>query len=117
MNRLLQLPSANGTTCHGAEAQAADQLEAANDRPEACRPRPLADVEPLLIDAKLAAELCGGISEASWYRLKASGRTPAPVKLGGRVLYRVDDLRLWVRLGCPARKEFEARKAANQAKT
>jgi hypothetical protein len=28
------------------------------------------------------------------------------------VLYRVEDLRLWVALGCPARKEFEVRKAA-----
>ena len=80
--------------------------------PDSERPAPpAAAVEPLLVDADRAAPMCG-ISPASWYRLKAAGKTPAPVKLGGRVLYRVEDLRLWVALGCPERKEFEIRKAA-----
>jgi predicted DNA-binding transcriptional regulator AlpA len=70
-----------------------------------------ASVEPLLVDIKQATALCG-ISEASWYRLKALGRVPAAVKLGARVLWRIDDLRLWVAWGCPDRKTFEARKAA-----
>jgi predicted DNA-binding transcriptional regulator AlpA len=81
----------------------------ATPRPPApARPAP---VEPLLVPTDQAAALCG-IGRATWYRQKAMGRTPAPVKLAGRVLYRIEDLRLWVSLGCPSLKEFEARKAA-----
>jgi predicted DNA-binding transcriptional regulator AlpA len=70
-----------------------------------------ASVEPLLVDTDQAAAACG-IGRATWYRLRSVGKTPAPVRLAGRVLYRVADLKLWVSLGCPSRKEFEARKAA-----
>src|SRR5262245_54826392 len=63
-------------------------------------------VEPLLVNTDQAAALCA-ISPASWFRLKSDGKTPAPVKLGGRTLYRLADLKLWVSLGCPDRKTFE----------
>ena len=69
-------------------------------------------VAPLLVDTDQAAGICA-VSPASWYRLKAAGKTPQPVKLGGRVLYRIEDLKLWVALGCPDRKIFEARKSAD----
>jgi hypothetical protein len=83
-------------------------------RPEANGQTSLgAAVEPLLVDTAKAREICASISSASWHRLKAAGKTPAPVRLGGRVLYRVVDLRLWVALGCPDCKTFEAYKAAN----
>src|SRR4051794_29753633 len=73
---------------------AADPVEALADI-KGMFPKSLAAaVEPLLVPAGEAARLCG-ISEATWFRLKAAGKTPAPVKLGGRVLYRVEDLRLW----------------------
>ena len=85
---------------------ATDSTESASPNGKACAPA----VESLLVDTDQAAALCG-MSPASWYRLKAAGKTPAPVRLGGRVLYRTEDLRLWVALGCPPRKEFEARKA------
>jgi predicted DNA-binding transcriptional regulator AlpA len=71
-------------------------------------------VEPLLVDTEQAAAACG-IGRATWFRLKSAGKTPAPVKLAGRVLYRLTDLRLWVSLGCPPRREFEARRAAVDA--
>jgi predicted DNA-binding transcriptional regulator AlpA len=99
------------------DAPPADSVESLKDVPFAGQPKSMvAAVERLLVDTEHAAVTCS-ISTASWYRLKAAGRTPAPVKLGGRTLYRIEDLRLWVRLGCPTRKEFETRKAANQAKT
>src|SRR4051812_40590779 len=99
-------PSANGS--HGGAAQAVEDVR---DRPDADKPKSLAAaVEPLLVPAAEAAKLCG-ISEATWYRLKAAGKTPAPLKLG-RVLYRLADLRLWVEWGCCDRKTFEARKSA-----
>ncbi len=70
-------------------------------------------LEPLLVDARAAARLVG-ISLATWHRLKSARRIgPAPVRLGGRVLYRVGDLRLWTEWGCPPLLEFEARLSAN----
>jgi excisionase family DNA binding protein len=68
-------------------------------------------VEPLLVPADEAARLVG-LGRSTFFRLRARGKTPAPLKLGGRVLYRLADLREWVRFGCPDRKTFEARRAA-----
>jgi predicted DNA-binding transcriptional regulator AlpA len=93
----------------------ATSLDALTNRPEAGRPASqTAAIEPLLVDTEQAAAACG-IGRATWFRLKSAGKTPAPVKLAGRVLYRCEDLRLWVSLGCPPRKEFEVRKAAENA--
>jgi hypothetical protein len=92
----------------------ADAIDAVRDRADADRPTSLAAVEPLLVDTEQVVAVCGGISVASWHRLKAAGKTPAPVRLGGRVLYRIADLRLWVAWNCPDRRTFEARKAAER---
>jgi predicted DNA-binding transcriptional regulator AlpA len=84
--------------------------EALANRPEDAKPtKTAAAVEPLLVGADKAAAMCG-ISPASWFRLKASGQTPAPVRLNRSVRYRVEDLRLWIELGCPDLNTFEARK-------
>jgi hypothetical protein len=56
-------------------------------------PTDLTELQPFLIGARQAAKRCG-ISVASWERLHAAGKVPAPVRLGGRVLWRVDELRL-----------------------
>jgi hypothetical protein len=101
-----------GTDLAAPDPTSPDHQDASRDHPANVRPAsPAPGVEPLLVDTDQAAALCS-VSPASWYRLKAAGKTPAPVRLGGRVLYRVEDLRLWVGWGCPSRKEFEARKAA-----
>jgi predicted DNA-binding transcriptional regulator AlpA len=90
----------------------ADHVEAPRDRPGADRPAPLtATLEPLLVGAREAGRLCGR-SEASWWRDHAAAHCPRPVRLGGRTLWRVEDLRMWVELGCPSRSEFEARRRA-----
>jgi predicted DNA-binding transcriptional regulator AlpA len=60
---------------------------------------------PLLVDDSAAAALCG-FSKATWYRLKSAGKVPAPVRLGGRLLWRVRDLGLWTDQGCPGRAEW-----------
>jgi predicted DNA-binding transcriptional regulator AlpA len=70
-----------------------------------------ASLDSLLVNTEQAAAACG-IGRSTWFRLKSAGRTPAPVRLAGRVLYRVEDLKLWVSLGCPTLKVFEMRKAA-----
>src|SRR5436190_189030 len=86
---------------------AADLVARSDDRSNPVAPA----IEPLLVDADHASRMCG-VSTATWFRLKSAGKTPAPVKLGGRVLYRLSDLRLWAELGCPDRRTFEARKPA-----
>lgn len=77
-------------------------------RPTNPRANPVA-VEALLIPAEIAGPMCGR-SQASWWRDHAAGRIPAPIKLGGRTLWRVAELRNWVAAGCPKRKIWEAMK-------
>jgi predicted DNA-binding transcriptional regulator AlpA len=62
---------------------------------------------PLLVGATEAGRLCAR-SEASWWRDAAAGRVPAPIKLGGRTLWRVRELQEWVAAGCPPRKLWTA---------
>jgi excisionase family DNA binding protein len=76
------------------------------------KPPPPIALSPLLVPAAEAARLLG-ISKATFYRLKAAGKLPAPVKLG-RILWRVDDLRLFVAFGCCSRIKFEAQKASRR---
>jgi predicted DNA-binding transcriptional regulator AlpA len=64
-------------------------------------------VPPLLVPAGVAGPMCGR-SEASWWRDHAARRVPAPVKLGGRTLWRTQELREWVESGCPDRRTWEA---------
>jgi len=37
----------------------------------------------------------------------SAGRTPAPVRLGKRTLWRIQDLEAWVASGCPPRWRAE----------
>lgn len=66
-------------------------------------------VEPLLLNAKEAAELCG-ISRSKLYELHAAGRVPCPVRLDRAVRWRRRELEDWIEAGCPSRAEWEARK-------
>lgn len=43
-------------------------------------PEPTPQIEPLLLDARQASELCG-ISRGAWYNLDQQGRIPLGVKL------------------------------------
>ncbi len=73
------------------------------------RPAPIGAAEPstaMLIGRIDAARLCG-VSPASWDRLTSAGKTPASLRLGGRVLWRRSDLDTWIALGLPDRKTFE----------
>jgi predicted DNA-binding transcriptional regulator AlpA len=72
-----------------------------------------ATVAALLVSADVAGPMCGR-SEASWWRDHAAARIPAPVKLGGRTMWRVQELRHWVEAGCPARKFWEALQAGRK---
>ncbi|REJ88385.1 MAG: DNA-binding protein [Planctomycetota bacterium] len=63
---------------------------------------------PLMVSADDAAALIG-VSPATWHRMVAAGKTPAPVRLSkGCVRYRTADLQRWCEAGCPDRKTWEA---------
>jgi predicted DNA-binding transcriptional regulator AlpA len=73
-------------------------------------------LEPEQVGAAAAARLAG-VSQATWWRLHASGRVPRPNKLGGRTLWRVRELREWVEAGCPDRKTWETLIAVQRSPT
>lgn len=60
-----------------------------------------------LIDRREASEIAA-VSIATWDRMNAGGKTPEPIHLSrGCVRWRLDDVQLWIRLGCPDRQQFE----------
>jgi len=69
--------------------------------------------DPLAVDAKGLARLlsCGERTVHTW---KSAGRLPTPFRLGGRVLWRVEEIREWLAAGAPELAVWEARKAARR---
>ncbi len=63
--------------------------------------------EALTVDAEAAARLCG-ISRATWFRLTAEGRTPAPLRLGRCVRWLKAEVEGWLAAGAPPRDRWEA---------
>ncbi len=63
-------------------------------------------VDPLLVDARKAASMCG-IGRTLWYDLGSAGRLPKPIRLGRRLLWRVDEIKAWIAAGCPGRSLWE----------
>lgn len=55
---------------------------------------------PLLLSAEKLAELLG-ISIRTLWRLRASGKLPHPIRLGGSVRWRACDIGDWIEAGCP----------------
>lgn len=64
---------------------------------------------PLLLTAVEAATLCGR-SLRTWHSWNAAGLIPKPIHIGRSTLWRTDELRAWVAVGCPSRKEWEAQR-------
>lgn len=65
-----------------------------------------ASLAPALLRRTAAAKYCDR-STATWDRLVSAGKTPAPIKLGGAVMFSRSDLDAWTKLGCPDRDTFE----------
>ncbi|TAJ12095.1 MAG: DNA-binding protein, partial [Planctomycetota bacterium] len=55
----------------------------------------------LLVDARAAAALLG-VGRATWWKLHASGRVPAPLRFGRRTLWRRAELERWIAADAPA---------------
>jgi predicted DNA-binding transcriptional regulator AlpA len=55
-------------------------------------------LSPLVVDARrLAKLLCVGIRTVRTW--DASGKLPAPIRIGGRVVWRVSEIRAWLAAG------------------
>ena len=74
------------------------------------RRRPLS---PLVVDARrLARLLCAGIRTVRTW--DAAGKLPAPIRIGGRVVWRVDEIRAWLAAGAPDRPTWAAMRATRK---
>jgi excisionase family DNA binding protein len=71
--------------------------------------RQAAVAERLLNVREVAARF--GVSGRQVWKLVASGRLCAPVRLGRSVRWRESDIDEFIRLGCPSVETFEAAKA------
>jgi len=68
---------------------------------------------PLTVDAKrLAAMLDIGLRTVRTH--DAAGKLPKPVKVGGRVLWILDEIREWLAAGAPDRATWERIRAARR---
>jgi predicted DNA-binding transcriptional regulator AlpA len=56
--------------------------------------------EPLLITAAEFARLLQ-ISTRTLWRLRSAGELPEPVRFGGAVRWRLEEIRKWIGDGCP----------------
>lgn len=58
--------------------------------------------EPALITAGELARMLH-ISTRTLWRMKSAGQLPPPLRLGGAVRWRVEEIRKWIADGCPLR--------------
>ena len=74
-------------------------------------------VDPQALDQLNTARLLTAKNLGTWLnlskrqiaRLNASGKLPAPVRIGGSVRWDASVITLWISMGCPTRRIFEAR--------
>lgn len=59
----------------------------------------------LLLSADRTARLLD-VARSTLYQWDQEGRIPRPVKIGGRIYWRGDELRAWVTAGCPVRARW-----------
>jgi predicted DNA-binding transcriptional regulator AlpA len=57
-------------------------------------------VEPVLVTARQLASMLQ-VSTRTLWRMRSAARLPAPVRLGGSVRWRLDDVTSWIEKGCP----------------
>jgi len=47
-----------------------------------------------------------GVAPSTIRRQTAAGKFPQPVRVGRRILWRSDEVRAWIREGCPPRSRW-----------
>jgi excisionase family DNA binding protein len=61
---------------------------------------------PLLITAKEFSKLLQ-VSTRTLWRLLSAGKLPKPVRLGGAVRWRLDEIKTWIASGCQMSTDSE----------
>ena len=61
---------------------------------------------PRLLLRRAAAAAACGKGTSTWDRISAAGLNPAPIRLGGNLLWSAEELAAWVRHGCPDRMSW-----------
>lgn len=72
-----------------------------------------ANESALLLSAEKVAELLD-ISVRTLWRLRAAGKLPAPVRLGGSVRWRAQEVAVWIEKGCPDQADGRADRRSGQ---
>jgi prophage regulatory protein len=62
--------------------------------------------EPIVLNAEQVAQTLG-VSVRTIRRLDCAGKLPKPVRIGGAVRWRRDELEAWVAADCPDREKWE----------
>ena len=57
-------------------------------------------IDALLVNASDVAHLLK-ISTRTLWRMRSTGQLPLPVRLGGAVRWRLDEIQNWIAAGCP----------------
>ena len=69
--------------------------------------------KPLVVDANgLAVLISAKLRTVRAY--DASGKIPSPVRIGGKVLWRVEEIKRWLAAGAPSREVWAAMCAARK---
>jgi prophage regulatory protein len=63
--------------------------------------------QPLAVGANRLGEMLG-VAERTIRRWNAAGKLPRPVKIGGAIRWRLDEIEAWLAAGCPDREHWEA---------
>lgn len=61
---------------------------------------------PLLVTAEGVAKLLQ-VSKRTLWRLLSMGQLLPPVRLGGSVRWRLDEIKQWIEAGCPAVAKYD----------
>jgi predicted DNA-binding transcriptional regulator AlpA len=60
--------------------------------------------DALLISAEKLAQILD-ISVRTLWRMRAAGKIPPPIRLGGSVRWRAQEVRAWIEKGCPEQRK------------
>ena len=61
--------------------------------------------ERLLVSAEELGHLLG-VHRSTIWSWHSSGRLPSPVRIGGTTRWRAEEIRDWIRAGCPSRRRW-----------
>ncbi len=74
---------------------------------ELLEPRLESERKPVFLLRRTEAAAACGKGVSTWDKLTAAGLNPAPIKLGGSILWSAEELAEWCLRGCPPRTEWE----------